>query len=269
MCALLRAARCDERSSFIGYISASRAPPVLAPAGDEMKRSEEWARAKLSQSLARRGLKFSCKEGENPPDFVFCVEGEEQAVEVTELHQYIEAGREESTITTEHRLLGLIEKIDHKTAQRTRGYNILLKGPLAKSQERQILSAAKNYILASKDEPLHIGENNECEVTLKIGDKALAWVIMVNGAAQTPDGKVMLADIQGSIDHALSRILCEKVPRLKQSARLKKRVLVIVSEYFFADSENVRVGLQKRSGEIAPIDEVYLAWDSSFELVYP
>jgi hypothetical protein len=79
----------------------------------------------------------------------------------------------------------------------------------------------------------------------------------------------MLADIQGSIDYALGRILKEKVPRLSQFKQSKKRVLVIVSEYFFADSENVRVGLQKRSAEIAPIDEIYLAWDSSFEIVYP
>ena len=92
---------------------------------------------------------------------------------------------------------------------------------------------------------------------------------MVDGTARTPDGNVMLADIQGSIDYALGRILSEKVPRLSQFAHWEKRVLVMVSEYFFADSENVRVGLQKRSGEIAPIDEIYLAWDSFFEIVYP
>jgi len=214
-------------------------------------------------------LKFSCTEGENPPDFVFCVEGEEQAVEVTELHQYIDAGREKSTITIEHRLVGLVEKIDHKTAKRSRGYDVLLKGPLTESQEREILAKAKNHILASKAEPLQIGEKNECEVMPKTGDTALGWGIMVNGTATTREGKVMLADIQGSIDHALGRFLSEKVSRLRQFAHLKKRVLVIVSEYFFADSENVRAGLRKRSGEIAPIDEIYLAWDNSFEIVYP
>jgi len=236
---------------------------------DEMKRSEEWAWAKLSQYLTRRGLKFSCKEGENPPDLVFLVEGEEHAVEVTELHQYIDAGREKSTITIEHRLLRLVKKIDDETAKRSRGYVVSLKGPLTESQERKILAKATDHILAAKDEPLQIGEKDECEVTLKTGDKTLGSIIIVNGTAKTPDGNAMLADIQGSIDYALRRILKEKVPRLSQFKQSKKRVLVIVSEYFFADSENVRVGLQKRSGEIAPIDEIYLAWDSSFEIVYP
>ena len=92
---------------------------------------------------------------------------------------------------------------------------------------------------------------------------------MVDGKTKTPDGKAMLANIQESIDYALRRILSEKVPRLSQFTRSKKRVLIMVSEYFFADSEKVRAGLQKRSGEIAPIDEIYLAWDDSFEIVYP
>jgi hypothetical protein len=238
--------------------------------GDEMKPSEKWARAKLSDCLTRRGLKFSCEEGENPPDLVFVVAGEKQAVEVTELHQYIDAGREESTITIEHRLIGLVKKIDRETAKRSQGYVVTLKGPLTSNQVRTILAEATNHILASKDEPLSIGGKGECEITSpKTADISLNWVIMVDGAAKAPDGNVMLADIQGSIDYALGRILSEKVPRLSQFAHWKKRVLVMVSEYFFADSANVRIGLQKRAGEIAPIDEIYLAWDSYFELVYP
>jgi len=238
--------------------------------GDEMKESEEWAKAKLSEYLALRGLKFSCKKGENPPDLVFSVEGEEQAVEVTELHQYIDSGREESTITVEHRLFGLFKRIDRETAKRSRGYVVSLKGPLMRKQAQKILAEAKSHILASRGEPLSIGDKGECKVTpRRTGDTALSWIIMVDGTARTPDGNIMLADIQGSIDYALGRILSEKVPRLSQFAHWEKRVLVMVSEYFFADSENVRVGLQKRSGEIAPIDEIYLAWDSFFEIVYP
>lgn len=192
------------------------------------------------------------------------------AVEVTELHQYIDAGREESTITIEHRLFGLVKKIDRETAKRSRGYVVSLKGRLTSKEEQEILAEARNHILASNCEPLSIGEKGECEVTqLKTRDTALNWVIMVDGTAKTPDGNVMLADIQGSVDYALGRILREKVPRLSQFAHWKKRVLVIVSKYFFADSDNVRIGLQRRSGEIAPVDEIYLVWDSSFEIVYP
>ena len=235
-----------------------------------MKPSEEWAKAQLSDYLTRRGLQFSCKEGENPPDLVFSVEGEKHAVEVTELHQYVDSGGEKSTITVEHRLFHLVNKIDRETSKRNRGYIVFLKGPLTEDQEREILAKAKQHILASKAELFSIGEKKECEVTPNSGkDTALAWIIFVDGTAKNPDSDVMLADIQGSIDYALGRILKEKVPRLKQFASWEKRVLVIVSEYFFADDENVRVGLQKRSAEIAPIDEVYLAWDSSFEIVHP
>ena len=38
-----------------------------------MKASEEWARMKLSECLTRRGLKFSCEKGENPPDLLVVV----------------------------------------------------------------------------------------------------------------------------------------------------------------------------------------------------
>jgi hypothetical protein len=231
-----------------------------------MKRSEEWARKKLTEYLTQKGVKFSSEEGENPPDFVFVVEGEKWAVEVTELHQYIDVGREKSTITIEHRLLGLFRKIDRKTASRSRGYVVSLKGPYTREQEQKILSEVKNHILDSGERLL----GGEYEVTpLKIGNTALEYTIMVDGTTRTPDGNIMIADIQESIDYALGRILSEKVIRLSQFALCKKRVLVMVSEYFFADCENVRIGLQKRSREIAPIDEIYLAWNSSFEILYP
>jgi hypothetical protein len=235
-----------------------------------MKKSEEWARVKLSERLTKRGLKFSSIEGGNPPDLSFTVEGEEHAIEVTELHQYIDVGGETSTLTVENYLLGLVKKIDNETAKRSLGYIVTLKGPITNTQARKILSEAKSHILASNSEILRIGENSECELTpLTNGDTGLRSIIIVNATTKTPDEKAILADIQGSIDYALGRILSEKVPRLAQFKSVKKRALVIVSEYPFADCENVYAGLQKRSGQIAPIDEIYLAWDDSFELVFP
>jgi hypothetical protein len=77
----------------------------------------------------------------------------------------------------------------------------------------------------------------------------------------TPDGQAMIADVMRTLEYALGRILDAKLPRLKPITGYRRKLILIWTDYFFADAERVTEVLSERKLTTADVDSILLILD--------
>jgi hypothetical protein len=73
----------------------------------------------------------------------------------------------------------------------------------------------------------------------------VSWMAGLDGSAMTPDGTAMIADVMRTLDYAIGRILNAKLPRLKNISGYNRKLILIWSDYFFADAIRIKELLSK------------------------
>jgi hypothetical protein len=199
--------------------------------------------------------------GNDLPDYVFEVGKERWAVEVTELHDYVESDGAQSAVGVEAGLRRVFDDIDRETAvSRKKPYTVFLSGPIRSADVGKIKREAIAHIRENRTGELVCGERQECRVVAGYEPgTALTPVVLVDGRAAVPGGTEIHANIQATVNHAVSRILGRKIPRLRQlRGAFDRLALCLVLEYVFADDGNIRAALADHAEELKAIDTVFL-----------
>jgi len=207
---------------------------------------ERCAAERLKAFFETNGHIVSYKPGPDPhapPDIVFRADEATWGVEHTQLFQYVEGGNGELSRLDVTK--PLCDRLKEQLLQETKGerkssWRFFLLGPLNPKQLRAIKQAAKWAIL--KDDPSYFEDFQTDEVKLKrVQDDACTIYVIcgLSASSRIPGSNRLTADIQGEIDYTISRILRQKGLRLEALSGYDKRVLLIDSEYFFADPANV------------------------------
>lgn len=225
-----------------------------------MNAGEEYAAQRLCEFLRGRRSDCTYVPGDDPPDYVFEVNGARWAVEVTELHDYVDAGRPQSSLGLVAGLKKILDDIDRETAaSRKSEYTIVLKGPISPQEVPEIKRQAINHIRENNRERLACGENEECEIFSEGGPgPRLNLIPFVDGRARLPRSTNIHANIQATVDDAVSRILARKVPNLRHLCEFDKRVLCVLFQYPFADDGNVRSAFSQHEDQLRDLDIVFL-----------
>lgn len=207
--------------------------------------------------------------GDDPPDYIFEVNGARWAVKVTQLHDYVDAWIPQSTLGVVKGLWTIWGEIERETATYRRAeYAIVLKGPIDPLDVPSIKRQAIDHIRENNPEPLECDENQGCKVFQEHGPEArLGLIPFVNGRAKLPGDKDFHADVQATVDHSVSRIIERKVPTLRSLAGFNRRALCILSQYSFADEANVRLALSQHEDNLQDVDTVFVFTGNTQTLV--
>lgn len=231
-----------------------------------MKQSEKESGEYYFRYLCSKGFKPLYRKGPDPPDFVFSYDDEKHAVEVTELHEYIEHNKKEiERLTILHSIDNICQKAAKKLgSELNRRINVVITYPLEKGYLSSLYKEIINYVnqgtnlekkLFSKENCWISGEGQVPEITAYMAPSAKAII---------PGTEKMSADIQANIDYAVKRVLDAKVPRLTVLKNFNKRVLIIYSNHLFGSADRVQDSINKNMEQIENIDKIFLLYKEEF-----
>jgi hypothetical protein len=270
--------------------------PVRA---EDLRREERLSAELFQKWLERIVIKATWEPVEHdPPDLSFTIEREHSpperwGVEVTSLFQYVDwEGKEGNRKNIEVPLQRLCELLKAHVPKSVTGYLIFGSGP-HDADMRAIAERAVDYIRSGRTEPefldlpeaaekfRHILKNRPDDPRLIASVQKLAeenahfsiraitkpaqvvWGAMLQGSAKIPNTDTMGADVGATLEYALGRILDAKLPRLKNVNGYERKLLLIWSGYFFADSARVKEILDTRNLTVQDVDSVLLIDDAS------
>lgn len=234
-----------------------------------MRPPECRAAKRLKTFLEAKRHIASYEPGPDPPDIVFYVDGVTWAVEHTQLHQYADSGNSElSRATIDARALDLQKRLRRgNKGQSKAGWILFLFGLLNPKQLHAIERAAEQAIL--NDDPSYFeGVQTDEAKLIRVQDNACTIRVLSGWSAYSriPESNRLTAHIQGQIDHAIGRILNEKVPILKALSDYHKRILLIESQYPFANPTNVAHGIQSFAPSVG-VNLIFLLTNESVAVV--
>jgi hypothetical protein len=259
-----------------------------------LRPEERLAAQALERWLLDFGLKVNWHGVEaDPPDLCFVVESDDHAekwaVEVTGLFQYVDWNGEEKNIrNVQAPLHRLSERLKKALPERTIvAYVVSASGPFD-SDLKDIEQRAVDYIKSGKTEREYldlaqavaeiedsltadpadpriraivtgVAERN-ARFTIQAITKPMkvSWVAGLDGTARTPDGQAMIADVMATLRSGVQRILDAKLPRMKALTGFQRRMLLIWSDYFFAEPERLKEVLDEKRLTADDVDTIFL-----------
>jgi hypothetical protein len=213
-----------------------------------MKYSEIKSRDLYFEYLSNKGYEPHYCEGDDPPDIVFKCDGERHAVEVTELHQYIDSeGQEKSRIGFEEAINQICKKAEKELySNLDRRIDVVISYPLDTEEIKSLYDEILNYVEHFKEKEKILFGRANCWITYSEKDEPGIYANMIpSGYSETPGTKTTTADIQNSINHAINRILYAKIPRLEKLENYDEKVLIIFSMHYFGSVERVQQAIDE------------------------
>ncbi len=236
-----------------------------------LKGIEKPAAKALQGMLARLAFRSFWKPGADPPDLEFQIEepSETWAVEVTELHQYFDhAGKAESRASVDRPLEKMCKRIQARVGElHNRRYLIIVNGPVHGTPLQAIEEAADHYVRSGKTEEVSLDKDGHVRMQAVLSPVHVSYMIGIEPHERGPGGQTLVADIRSNLSFALEQILAAKLPRLAQCTGVNRRVLLIWSEYFFAEPSLVREILREKETPKEQVDSVLLATDGDVHWV--
>ncbi len=236
-----------------------------------LKGAEEPAANALQGMLAKLSFKSAWKPGADPPDLEFEVEelSGTWAVEVTELHQYFDrAGKAESRASVDRPLERMCERVQARVGElRNHRYLIVANGPIHGTALRAVEEAAEHYVRSGNTEEVSLDKDGRVRIRAVLSPVHVSYMIGLDPHQLGPGGQTLVADIRSNLSFALERILAAKLPRLAPCTGVNRRVLLIWSEYFFAEPALVREILREKDISKEQVDSILLAADGEVHWV--
>jgi hypothetical protein len=230
-------------------------------AATPMRNEEKYCAIELQDHLVYQGHVASFKDGSDPPDIEFVVDGKLWAVEHTQLFQYVEqSGEEASRAKIDSINLAVEDRLRAKSeGNRKASWLLALYGLIPSSDLRLIEDAALASILADSTSLFSTVSNHLAELRRVDDSKGRLFVFsMLSPATRVPKSAKVSADIQATIDYAIQNIFKAKAPTLSQLTQYHNRTLLIQSQYMFCDARNVGNAVSKYSLLRNGIDNIFL-----------
>lgn len=235
-----------------------------------LKGVEEQAANLLKQRLIKSGHQSEWKEGDDPPDLVFEVEGLGcWAVEVTELQQYFDQNGEPSERTTiEQSLLRLCDNVRAKIGNELqRTYWFSINGPVAHRSLRKIERRAIDYVRSGKTEEEMLDNHGCARIKTFPSPPRFVGTIGLGQLVRGGDRESLIADIRANHQCSLRRILEKKLRRLANLTMYQRRILLIWNSYYFGDPVTVRDALADIPLPAEQLDSAFFVFGDEVHLV--
>lgn len=266
-----------------------------------LKGVEEPAANLLKQWLINSDHQAEWKEGDDPPDLVFEVEGLGRwAVEVTELRQYVyqdgkskdskaQDGKAMERTTVEKSLMGMCDNIKQLVGNEPkRAYWLIANGPIPSPSVRSIQQRAIEYVLSGKTEEELLDENGCIRIKTFSSSPRFVWTVGIDhsicGAKKKfsntniqanqehhsvrgGDKRSLTADIYANHKFSLERILSKKLSILGNLAAYQRRILLIWNSYYFGDLVTTKRVLAESSLSVEQLDSVFFVVGKEVHLV--
>ncbi|MBI2305635.1 MAG: hypothetical protein HYU86_12925 [Chloroflexi bacterium] len=200
-----------------------------------MKRSEEISRDCYREYLEKQYSNVDCARGDDPPDFVFTCDGEKHAVEVTELHEYLDVyGEEESRKAFDESIRMICERSEKEFSPKlktlNRSINVVISTPTTEGELRSLRGCILSYVDSGAMETEQLFGRDDCQLTsFPDDDPVIVPMTIPSAASNIPGTETISADIQARTDYALNRILCAKLPRMEKLSHFSEKVLIVYS----------------------------------------
>lgn len=173
----------------------------------------------------------SCTRGGDPPDFVFTCDGVSHAVEVTELHVYLDAqGKVESRAKFDNTIRDICERCEKElgpTLDRT--INVVISSPLTNNQLKSLDVCILSYARSGNRDKETLFGRDDCWLESRIGEPSIVGFVIPAAESTIPDSDTLSSDIQARTDDAVERRLCAKRSRMEALGHFPERVLILYS----------------------------------------
>ena len=234
-----------------------------------LKGNEEAAGSILKRTLDELGIHAEWRPGDDPPDLVFEVENRGHwAVEVTELHQYLQMGdKTESRATVTEPLLKMCERVQAMVfGDLNKQYLIDGLGPVTKPPLRDIEKRAAAYIRSGRTDEQTLDDHGNIRIRTITSPVRVGWMIGLDATAPGPTGSLS-ADVRSNLEFALDRVLSAKLPVLATLTGYSRRILLIWRDYLFAEPEMLKDILATHSLTADKVDTILFATESGIHWV--
>ena len=236
-----------------------------------MLRPEEEAAAKMLQgTLTELGVESTWRPGDDPPDVVFEVKDRGRwAVEVTALYQYFQKdGSPESRRAATEPIIRMCENLQAQIGDLVNtDYLIVGFGPIRKPSLREVEKRAIEYIRSGKSDEKPLDDEGRVRISRQTEPVRVHWMSGLHHSTRNADGKSISADCRATVSFALERILNEKLPDLATTEGYERKMLLIVSEYVFAEPQMVKEILDTRSLTREQVDTILFIADGKVHWV--
>lgn len=214
-----------------------------------LKRSEVISRDLYEGYLTEHGSSVNCARGDEFPDFVFTCDGVKHAVEVTELHEYLDDGlsQGDSREAFERPIIEICNNLEKQLAPTLdRFVCVCISFPLTKGELNSLRRSILSYVNRDIEEREPLFGRDDCWLESSADDNPGIEPILIPSASSTvPGSKKTSANIQASIDYAVGRILSDKLPRFKALGYFHEKVLMIYSNDSRCSLEHIQRSLCK------------------------
>lgn len=253
---------------------------------------EDWAARLLAEFLTAGGqIVKKWERGADPPEFVFFVNDEQWAVEVTRADQRVrsaDGGRSRTDADTKLSAFG--KAIAAKYRQRLRRPYMLTLRPMPgvtdtkawKDKARRAINAVIEnnskgpFVIdfrgRAAPKGLEIGDVVSCAELrgYEVGEGGAEnriWVIVDAGRVSTPEGHAPY-DILANLEEAIRYALTDKSKKLGKMAGFDRTVLVLDNRYWLAEITDAKPVAQSIAPSFPVFDAVYMTHAGAMYEIY-
>jgi hypothetical protein len=178
---------------------------------------------------------------------VFTCDGARHAVEVTELHQYLDVqGQEESRAKFDEAVRAICEHCEKElgsTLDRT--ILVAISSPVTDGQLKSLQDCILSYARSGNRDKEYLFGRDDCSIeSMSAGSPVICPFVIPASSSRIPGTQTITADIQARTDYALDRILSAKLPRLKAVKGFSEKVLIIWPEDPYCKVKHVERSLR-------------------------
>lgn len=81
---------------------------------------------------------------------------------------------------------------------------------------------------------------------------------LIEGVAKVPETNKLAADIMASLTYGVKRVLDEKLPVMKKVSGYDRKIILVWSDYIFAERDRVREIIARAPLTVKEIDSIVL-----------
>jgi len=230
----------------------------------KLKNSEKVSGKTYSNYLCEKGINSTWHKGDDPPDLVFEFDGNKQAIEVTELHQYLENSEGEiELLTAWSHIDDICSKAKAELGEDLhKKVTLCITIPLSVQERKKLFPEITSYIRQNQSGTKKLFQRDNCWISSENGDPDVIGIISTSAGAKTPGTHTTIANVKTNLEYSLNRILESKLPRLKQLTYFNQRILLIFSQHMFGTVDRLQDAIRGFKPIPKYIDEIYLVKDN-------
>lgn len=204
----------------------------------------------------------SCTRGDDPPDFVFTCDGVSHAVEVTELHQYLDVqGKTESRTKYDNTVAAICERCEEALGRTlNREIHVVINSPVTDAQLKSLPTCILSYAESGNRDKETLFGRDDCWLESRADDEPGICAMVVPAAESTvPGSDTLSSNIQARTDQAVGRILCAKRSLMEALGHFPfpERVLIIYSTDPHFRAKHVRSALLRYKGSAKSLTKIF------------